>query len=148
MGHYNFFLEEIRWALTSVPAFLVVCSVFTALAVIVFVFFGSILAFAWHQAKNIHTLYTRPVQIDVENLQPYTKSILNNSCRELLDLQHMQERLKRNPTEKLKTSALIKIEIMTTRLELYESNREICSRIVQALLMQKKRLQGTIWKIR
>ena len=140
MGHYNFFLEELRWAQTSVPAFLIVCSVFTALAVIVFVFFGSILAFAWHQAKNIQTLYTRPVQIDVENLQPYTKSILNNSCRELLDLQRMQERLKRNPTEKLKTSAMIKIEIMTTRLELYESNREICDQLVKALQEQGRKL--------
>lgn len=137
MKHETFF--DIMWTVgtSSVPGAILGLVLLAALTVFVLGFVGSFCAFTLNQAKNLKRLYTDRQTLDLTELHPFTRSILENRCPELQKLGTLAARLRERESPPLREAARGILRNIESTLELYEENSSIRNQILSSLRAQK-----------
>lgn len=136
MKHETFF--DIMWTVAtgSIPGAVLGAVLVVALAFFVLGFVGSFIAFGMNQARNLVRLYTDRQTLDLGELHPFTRSILENRCPEFARLRELAPRLKTGNQAARKAAQGILRNISAT-LELYEENTTVRNKILSSLQQVK-----------
>lgn len=103
---------------SSLPSLLVFMVALAIVGIMAVVFVTGLLSFAYTQVGNLYMLYTEPVNEAEIEYHPYTVSILQNECPELLELQRLSE-LPR--TKMVRREMVAIVQSMVDTLEMSES---------------------------
>jgi len=133
MRHETFFDIMYQAATTSAWGAILAGVVVVALLALVAVFVGSFCAFAMNQGRNLKRLYTERETLDVAELHPYTRSILENRCPEMAELSAIAASLKAQESPAKRAAARGILRNIEATLELYEENVGIRNQVLSSL---------------
>lgn len=133
MAHETFFDIMLTAATASTFGKVLCVTVAVALGLLVWGFVGSFISFTTNQARNLWKLYTQRETLDLGELHPFTRSILENRCPELARLKSLAQKLRVQESPATRKQARGILRNIEATLELYEENTSIRKQVLSSL---------------